>query len=233
MDDYVYQPLRQPRHIRLLRLEPGTGDTHFSLEAADLDGDLDYEAISYCWGNPKNTQAVYCDGHPFQVTVSLYSALKQLRLVDQHRTLWADAICIDQKNLDEKSTQIQLMGEIYAKPSRILIWLGDDTTGLEGVEQSIAQAMEILPPLAFDADEICDRSQKIFKEASVGSLFYSLHDERLWLTRVCNRLFVKRVNPASIATTGIPSTTSSADRGLSVSGLSKSFLRPMTKFPGS
>jgi hypothetical protein len=36
-----------------------------------------------------------------------------------------DAICIDQANEKEKGDQIPLMVEIYAKASRVVVWLGD------------------------------------------------------------------------------------------------------------
>jgi len=41
--------------------------------------------------------------------------------------IWIDAICIDQDNEDEKSTQILLMGDIYSGASRVIIWLGEET----------------------------------------------------------------------------------------------------------
>ena len=45
------------------------------------------------------------------------------------RTLWADSICINQEDLAEKGLQIALMGRIYAKAKRVLIYLGDDHDG--------------------------------------------------------------------------------------------------------
>jgi hypothetical protein len=35
-----------------------------------------------------------------------------------------DAVCIDQANDNEKELQIQLMATIYAKASRVIVWLG-------------------------------------------------------------------------------------------------------------
>jgi hypothetical protein len=40
------------------------------------------------------------------------------------RTIWVDAICIDQSNPDERSQQVQLMGQIYRNAQRVLVWLG-------------------------------------------------------------------------------------------------------------
>jgi hypothetical protein len=52
------------------------------------------------------------------------AALCGLRLRDQPRTLWADAICINQQCTAEKEAQVQLMRDIFSHAERTLIWLG-------------------------------------------------------------------------------------------------------------
>jgi hypothetical protein len=42
--------------------------------------------------------------------------------------LWIDAICINQKNADEKQAQVPLMGEIYANATEVMVWLGRDSS---------------------------------------------------------------------------------------------------------
>lgn len=59
------------------------------------------------------------------VTPNLDLALRHLRLTSQRRTLWIDALCINQEDEDEKMAQIQRMGLIYANASAVVIWLGD------------------------------------------------------------------------------------------------------------
>jgi len=61
----------------------------------------------------------------------LNSALKRLRLQDKTRTLWADALCINQTDNEEKSRQVRLMAQIYGKAARVLAYLGDDADGSE------------------------------------------------------------------------------------------------------
>lgn len=39
--------------------------------------------------------------------------------------LWIDAICINQEDDDEKGQQVQSMAKIYAKASRVIVWLGE------------------------------------------------------------------------------------------------------------
>jgi hypothetical protein len=40
--------------------------------------------------------------------------------------LWIDAICINQKDMDEKSTQVSMMGRIYSQTQKVIIWLGPE-----------------------------------------------------------------------------------------------------------
>jgi hypothetical protein len=66
------------------------------------------------------------------ITANLESALRHLRLSDQQRTLWVDALCINQSDITERGSQVQLMADIYTAVSRVLIWLGpeDDRDGV-------------------------------------------------------------------------------------------------------
>jgi hypothetical protein len=42
------------------------------------------------------------------------------------RVVWADAICINQQDVEEKSHQVKLMASIYSRASQVVIWLGAD-----------------------------------------------------------------------------------------------------------
>ena len=167
---YQYTPLSVLHEdgIRLLHLEPGSGDDiRFSLYPVRLGDKPSYEAISYCWGDPKDTREVHCDGALLHVTNSLYTALKRLRKEDGVRVLWADAVCINQTDTEEKNRQVRLMSAIYSQPTSVLVWLGDDTSGLEGLQECLKGALEVLPPDLFEFDEIYPVSRKIFHEAAV------------------------------------------------------------------
>ncbi|KAH6850650.1 heterokaryon incompatibility protein-domain-containing protein [Chaetomium sp. MPI-CAGE-AT-0009] len=164
---YQYERLTHDDEIRLLYLKPGSGDDiHFTLYPVRLGDKPSYEAISYCWGDPNDTQMVYCDGKPLPVTKSLYTGLKRLRKEDAGRVLWADAVCIDQKHTLEKNVQVGLMSRIYSQPSAVLIWLGDDTSGLEGLHECIQGALEVLPPDEFEFEKLYPISTRIFREAN-------------------------------------------------------------------
>jgi hypothetical protein len=95
------------------------------------------EALSYAWGSPGQKRPIYYDGKILHVTTNCEAALRQLRLKEESRMLWIDAICIDQGCEEERNHQVGIMGGIYRSAKCVLIWLGGAT-----IESNIA--LEIL-----------------------------------------------------------------------------------------
>ncbi|KAI1422531.1 HET-domain-containing protein [Xylaria sp. FL1777] len=127
---FEYQPLSvAEQEIRLLDLLPDSGRVkcrlrHVSLEK--LEGE--YETLSYCWGLQTTQQVkISVDGLDFMIAANLHAALLRLRRLDYKRpkTLWIDAICINQDDAIEKSNQVALMGDIYSSCRRVIIWIGE------------------------------------------------------------------------------------------------------------
>ena len=138
--------LDSPRSFRLLNLEPGpdlSSPLLCSLFIASFDDDAaqrpSYEALSYVWGSPTGTLPISCDGKELLITPNCDEALRHLRLVDQFRILWIDAICIDQGDGEEcvleRNNQIALMGEVYRNAERTLCWLGKGEVYTAGLFQ--------------------------------------------------------------------------------------------------
>ncbi|ROW13867.1 hypothetical protein VPNG_03510 [Cytospora leucostoma] len=100
-----------------------------SLRQHNLNDEPSFEAISYVWGSSQKTCTIICDGRPLAITKNLQTVLLQTRLLKQQRTLWADAICINQDDHREKGRQVAMMGRIYSEASRVLICLGPDESG--------------------------------------------------------------------------------------------------------
>ncbi|KAF2234195.1 HET-domain-containing protein [Viridothelium virens] len=129
------------RSIRLLVLDPAE-DLNIPLTGTLLATRLPvrtrYEALSYCWGPPFEGQKledanISINGHSLQIAGNLAHALRRLRMVATTRTLWIDAICIDQSNDAEKSSQVRHMADIYRMASQVAVWLGEDSTNLDGL----------------------------------------------------------------------------------------------------
>jgi hypothetical protein len=96
------------------------------LQTISLNEPFNYEAISYVWGDTTIKVDMVCDNHLVGIQPNLCDALRHLRYKTRPRYLWADAICIDQSNLHERSAQVALMKKIFAKASRVLSWLGPE-----------------------------------------------------------------------------------------------------------
>lgn len=119
--------------IRILELLPspdGEAPITCDVRVAPLSAELDYEALSYCWGDQTIKETIIVSGREVTITRSLYHAIRQLRLPEKKRALWIDQLCVDQWNLEEKAQQVQLMRSIYKFCHTCLVWLGDIQQGI-------------------------------------------------------------------------------------------------------
>lgn len=73
----------------------------------------------------KSPGEIICDGQAVTIGAELFDALRRLRLRDRQRTIWIDAICINQNDIIERNVQVQNMREIYSKADNVLIWVGE------------------------------------------------------------------------------------------------------------
>ena len=124
---YCYAPLKSPSNFRTLKIKPGQYENELECslhEGYPGDGTV-YYALSYVWGPSIFPRQIYCDGYTLSITESLFSALRNYRQVDRPVTIWADAICINQEDIEERSCQVLLMQEIYSKSKQLCIWLGE------------------------------------------------------------------------------------------------------------
>ena len=94
------------------------------------DDDLCYEALSYTWGSTEDRAYILCNGHRKAVTPNLEGALRQLRQPVEPRFIWVDALSINQDDARERGHQVRLMRSIYKRASRVLVWLGEDSSGV-------------------------------------------------------------------------------------------------------
>jgi hypothetical protein len=126
---HLYASLDARDTFRLIELLPGwSGDLRCHLHVRKLTKSMgSYEALSYTWDTEYENECVneiICNGHKQLIHQNLYEALQTLRRPHESRLLWIDAICIDQNNTAEKSQQVKIMGTIFAKAQRVLIWIG-------------------------------------------------------------------------------------------------------------
>ncbi|KAK4065397.1 hypothetical protein Trihar35433_7517 [Trichoderma harzianum] len=128
---YSYTPLPD-RTIRVLTLYGGNPEDPLrgSLESVVVDDAGVYEPLSYVWGDGNLTHEIFLPTARLRLTASLYNALRRLRRRTGSRRVWADQICIDQLNKEERSQQVQFMNQIYRNGSHVQVWLGLDEQNL-------------------------------------------------------------------------------------------------------
>lgn len=188
LSPFTYQPVQSSNNeIRILFLKSArsfNSPIHCDIKIVNLEGKVKYEALSYTWGTENNLQKIFIQGQPFLVRENLYAALKRLRMTFTTRSLWIDAICIDQNNITEKEFQLPLMTKIYEGASQVCVWLGEasdlSAVALKGfssqwsVQRIRANRRHgyLVPPFRerMASSEAIKASSELFKELDTGEL---------------------------------------------------------------
>jgi hypothetical protein len=126
MSDYIFETFKDARtEIRILTIQPGSADDPLtcSLETASLESLPTYEALSYTWGDNATKTPININGKRFLAFGNAHDALFELRDPESSRSIWIDAICINQQDLEEKQHQILLMKVVYERASQVVVWL--------------------------------------------------------------------------------------------------------------
>jgi hypothetical protein len=136
------EPLRSPRHIRLIALQPkcaldiraegGSVPAYTSLQCEVFQASLDdiftneqplFMAVSYVCGEQKLVRHIRCGTESVGIPENAYNALLHLRLSGRPRLVWIDCLCINQNVTQEKSHQVRMLHKIYSE-AHIVSWLG-------------------------------------------------------------------------------------------------------------
>jgi hypothetical protein len=218
----LYTPLNQDeKEIRLLRVAPyGCGDDDVlsvcecTMFKASLTEPLPrYNAFSYEWGYTQDISVGYkadnivvVNGHRVQVTKNLVALLTRHRNIAQSipdsdiaRTpVWIDALCIDQSNIEERNSQVALMGTIYSRAQSTLSWLGESEDDSDYAMDVIARTgLQILKNMAAKKDEMdwidVDNQPELWKTeqprrlnrfwASLGAFMRRTYWTRAWIVQ--------------------------------------------------
>lgn len=123
-----YQKLdRSRKEIRLLRvsaIDDGSLIT-CQLMHQSLEKEPRYSALSYHWGAPGELATIFVEGMEVQIRETLHCFLRRLASHINPITIWLDAICINQRDVDERNWQVSLMPEIYSTAESVYAWLGE------------------------------------------------------------------------------------------------------------
>jgi hypothetical protein len=145
---YQYKERIGPGAFRLILLQP-CSDLSAPLQVQLITTTLHeydnsildhYTALSYVWGDASHKSTAFIDGQKLEITASLDSALRHIRDLKGELKIWADGICINQTDFEERNIQVQQMGLIYQLARHMIIFLGESTPA------SIALLHALTPP---------------------------------------------------------------------------------------
>ena len=126
---YQYVPLISSREIRLLKVFCIGSPKQFTCELVSVSLDnlpMQYLAISYTWGEPAvYSEVLLGDNRFLGITKAVSIILDTMFDQGESMHIWIDSLCINQSDKREKSRQVRLMAEIYAKALQVVICLGE------------------------------------------------------------------------------------------------------------
>ncbi|KAJ8105648.1 hypothetical protein ONZ43_g7345 [Nemania bipapillata] len=150
--DHKCSPLYSPllsNTMRLLHLEADMSVVNDgNLIVTAFETAPPYYALSHCWGTLARDAIVSVNNQSVAVSSDLSSGIRRLRELAANDSMldppieyiWIDNICINQDDAQEIAAQVTLMGRLYSRSIKTLIWLGPDPEG----EESFAPAWELV-----------------------------------------------------------------------------------------
>ncbi|KAJ3570176.1 hypothetical protein NPX13_g5817 [Xylaria arbuscula] len=155
--DQLYKTLSHEDAFRIIEVLPGSSNDpvvcrlHVALLSEAV---LSYTALSYTWklddsehigthvrafkrDTLKNV-TISCNGSKVSIGKNLYQAIKRIRQPSTSQMLWADALCINQNDVQERTQQVQKMSLIFKNAFRLVVWLGGNDRSPEHDTHSMA-----------------------------------------------------------------------------------------------
>src|ERR1700753_2792261 len=111
-----YETLPDIDFIRILEILPGKENDQIRcrLHVTTLaEAENTYDAISYVWGDPGELATILINKKPVDININLADALRAIRHPKKAKRVWADAVCINQRNETEKGHHVKRMGRVY------------------------------------------------------------------------------------------------------------------------
>jgi len=147
---YEYSRLSKPDEIRVLEIVPSKEQIECRVRSISYS-DGGYYALSYVWGDESLPhRAAVVDGAGMQLgivwlTQNLRDAICSLRELSELsiQSYWIDQICINQRDLEEKSRQVRMMGEIFSHASKVITYAGPSKS-----EEEDEHGMQLINRLA-------------------------------------------------------------------------------------
>ncbi|KAH8896543.1 hypothetical protein GQ53DRAFT_613319, partial [Thozetella sp. PMI_491] len=183
----VYPDTLRPDEIRLVTMHPVDDPTmplHVTLETFSEDTCPEYEAISYTWGGEQDnyirSQPIYV-GPYWDVLFQTQNCVDMLRFVRPWRgirTIWVDALCINQMNTQERSQQVAKMDLIFQNCSKVVMYAGPD---LAPLTPRVFPRRRPLHDLGREQQLVATETPSL--TAGLGSLLRRRYFSRVWVVQ--------------------------------------------------
>lgn len=149
----------------------------------------DFAALSYVWGDDRETKQVVVNGTVMLVTKNLEEILRRFAANKEFQSnykIWIDAICINQNDEIERADQVRKMREIYSGAWMVVAWLGDTLWDRSPIPDAFIflRLLASLDHNQLDLNRLFEPNRGILNE----NCFYKLHEmmknkywSRLWI----------------------------------------------------
>jgi hypothetical protein len=185
-----FPPLdKETQEIRLLVIPRQSfffGHLNCSISLHPLGDAPPYEALSYRWefGDLEKSRLIYVDDKPLKIPDSAYQLLHARSSRWVERVVWIDAICINQKDVAEKNSQVLLMSQIYSKADRVIVWPGDSYLSCRA-SKMVLRVLNTFDTFDGPHDDFRDffedeRDQPAWR-SMIEDLFTNLYFTRVWV----------------------------------------------------
>ncbi|RGP78892.1 heterokaryon incompatibility [Fusarium longipes] len=124
-----------------------------------------YEALSYTWGPQSSESYVAVKAitalneetqPPHQgllaIGQNLDEAIRYLRYPHKPRTMWIDALCINQGDIEERNHEVKRMGDIFRFATRVVAWIGP---AYEGSTSALATMRDVAQHIVWKSNGVC------------------------------------------------------------------------------
>lgn len=142
----------------------------------------------FAWGDQSQTRPILLNDAVFHVGRNLEAALRRLArhpdYADGGLKLWVDAICINQRDLGERSRQVRRMGDIFSRALIVTIWLGelsDTTDGMAELQTLVSRCRDDSTTKDAVEEALRDRELSSALHAAVERLVTVTYWTRTWI----------------------------------------------------
>ena len=159
----VYTPLNAALdEIRLFKIQAvRDGIVHGLMETFELNKAPPFQALSYMWGHVGPVRELKTQDGSLAIRMNLFRFLRSYASFEPEKFqqifprmapsyngpldayLWIDQICINQQNINERNTQVELMSDIFPRAMEVIAWPSNSAREMALMEKALLGLMSM------------------------------------------------------------------------------------------